>query len=404
MKRSFFCIALCLAFVSTFLVVSCSEDSPENSAATRTLVVFMPWTGNSGNLLSFFKANIDDMKAAMKENKGLSSNNRVVVFLAESQRNSRMFELTVENGECKEKKLKSYSNLDVTTSAGIAAILRDAAEQAPAHRYAMIVGGHGVGWVRAATFASSAKPHRIMRNLANDGLPLTRFFGGYTAGTMIDIVDFAQGITDAGMKMEYVLFDDCYMSNVEAAYDLRNSTDYLIACPAEMMNYGMPYRYILAPLLAESPDYASVCGKLVDFYNSYTYQGRKYPYATIAVTDCSKLDDLAAIMRQVNAKAYDEADLSSVQVLDGYDPSLFYDLGDYVRHICKNAALLSAFQIQLAAVVPYKNNTPYYFTSLIGSNGTERKISEYSGLTVSDLSQHPYAADKHTTSWWKNTH
>lgn len=401
MKHFFLCIALCIAFVSTFLVVSCNEDSPEDSVTNRTLVVFMPWTGNSGNLLSFFKTNIDDMKAALEENKSLSSSNRVVVFLAESQTSSRMFELTVENGKCKEKNFKSYSNLDVTKSAGITAVLHDAAELAPARRYAMIVGGHGMGWVRAATFASSAKLHRLMKNLTADGLPLTRFFGGYSVGTMIDIGDFAQGITAAGMKMEYVLFDDCYMSNIEAAYDLKNATDYLIACPAEMMNYGMPYRYILAPLLAASPDYATVCSKLVDFYNSYTYKGKKYPYATIAVTDCSQLDALAAIMLQVNVKADDEADLSSVQVLDGYDPSLFYDLGDYVRHICKDAALLSAFQQQVAATVPYKDNTPYYF---VGSSEEARKITEFSGLTVSDPSRNSYAKDKQTTSWWKATH
>lgn len=405
MKRFFSSFILLLALICIFLVAACSDDnSPEDPSTDRTVLVFMPWTGNSGNLLSFFKTNIADMKAALEENKGLGSNNRVVVFLAESQTSSRMFELTVENGKCKEKNIKSYSNLDVTKSAGITVVLHDAAEQAPARRYAMIVGGHGVGWLRAATFVNSAKMHRLMKDQTADGQPLTRFFGGYTAGTMIDIADFAQGIADAGMKMEYILFDDCYMSNVEVAYDLRNATDYLIACPAEMMNYGMPYRDIFAPLLAVSPDYTSVCTKLVDFYNSYTYQGKKYPYATVAVTDCSKLDGLVSLMRQVNAKADDVADMGGVQVFDGYNPSLFYDLGDYVRHICKDAALLSEFQEQLAAAVPYKDNTPYYFTSLIGSNGTERKISEFSGLTVSDPSKNSYAADKHTTSWWKTTH
>lgn len=44
--------------------------------------------------------------------------------------------------------------------------------------------------------------------------------------------------------MEYILFDDCYMSSLEVAYDLRHVTRHLIACPTEIMVYGMPYSHI----------------------------------------------------------------------------------------------------------------------------------------------------------------
>lgn len=47
--------------------------------------------------------------------------------------------------------------------------------------------------------------------------------------------------------MEYILFDDCYMSSLEAAYDLRHVTRHLIACPTEIMAYGMPYSHIATP-------------------------------------------------------------------------------------------------------------------------------------------------------------
>lgn len=41
--------------------------------------------------------------------------------------------------------------------------------------------------------------------------------------------------------MEYILFDDCYMSSVEVAYELKEATRFLIASTSEMMAYGMPY-------------------------------------------------------------------------------------------------------------------------------------------------------------------
>lgn len=49
------------------------------------------------------------------------------------------------------------------------------------------------------------------------------------------------GIVGAGVKMEYILFDDCYMSSVKAAYELREATRFLIASASEMMAYGMLY-------------------------------------------------------------------------------------------------------------------------------------------------------------------
>lgn len=403
MQRLFSRFVFFLSVVCLSLVASCSgDDAPEAQDSERTVLVFMPWTGSSSNLLSFFRTNIDDMKKAMEQG-SVGGGDRIVVFLAESASSARMFELTMNGGKCVERNLKSYSNLNVTQSSGIRSVLTDAAGFAPARSYSMIVGGHGVGWVRAGSFGSDAKLHRAKRAEAQGGAPLTRFFGGFTAGSMIDIETLADGIKAAGMKMEYILFDDCYMSNVEVAFCLKDATRYLIACPAEMMNYGMPYRNILR-CLTGTPDYAAVCSELVSFYNSYTYMGRKYPYATIAVTDCSQLDALASLMRRVNAVAKVDADMQGVQVFDGYSPSLFFDLGDYVRHVCTDESLLSAFSQQLAAAVPYKDNTPYYFSALIGMNGEARKITEFSGITVSDPSRNSLARDKQTTAWWRATH
>ena len=43
------------------------------------------------------------------------------------------------------------------------------------------------------------------------------------------------------MHMDYILFDDCYMSSVEVAHALRHVTDYLIGSTSEIMAYGFPY-------------------------------------------------------------------------------------------------------------------------------------------------------------------
>ena len=59
---------------------------------------------------------------------------------------------------------------------------------------------------------------------------MTRYFGGVTSDDQTDISTLADAISDAGLKMEFILFDDCYMSSVEVAYDLRHVTGHIIAC------------------------------------------------------------------------------------------------------------------------------------------------------------------------------
>ena len=71
--------------------------------------------------------------------------------------------------------------------------------------------------------------------------PLTRYFGELTREFQTDVGTLARGIVGAGVKMEYILFDDCYMSSVEVAYELKEATRFLIASTSEMMAYGMPY-------------------------------------------------------------------------------------------------------------------------------------------------------------------
>lgn len=122
--------------------------------------------------------------------------------------------------------------------------------------------------------------------------PLTRYFGGLTREFQTDVGTLARGIVGAGVKMEYILFDDCYMSSVEVAYELKEATRFLIASTSEMMAYGMPYATV-GEFLLGNPDYGSLCEGFHDFYSTYEMM----PCGTLAVTDCSELDNMAAIMK-----------------------------------------------------------------------------------------------------------
>ena len=279
-----------LFILLTLVFASCHKDTPQEPEQVnqKTLFMYFPW---SGNLTSYFYQNIEDMEETIARI-GLE-NERVVVFLSTSSSEAEMFEITTEDGICTRNTLKEYSNPPITTREGIAAILNDMKTFAPAPVYAMTIGCHGMGWVPVEK-AEARSTYRIAPHWEYTDGPLTRYFGGTTAEYQTDITTLAEGLQDAQIVMEYILFDDCYMSSIEAAYDLRFVTDHIIACPTEIMAYGMPYSSIGEYLLGD-PDYQAISQGFYDFYSTY-----RYPYGTLGITDCRELDALAGILKDIN--------------------------------------------------------------------------------------------------------
>ena len=186
------------------------------------------------------------------------------------------------------------------------------------------------------------------------------------------------------------------MSNIETAYDLKDATDYLIASTCEIMIEGMPYAEIGIDLL--NNNYKGVVDGFYGFYSTFST-----PCGTIGVTDCREVAGMAYIMKQINGAYPDGLDVTDdVQRLDGYSPTIFFDFGDYVSHLCKDASLLAAFNEQLARLVPYKANTDTYYSMFTGRRAS---IKSFSGLTISDPTVNRSVANyKVQTNWHKATH
>jgi hypothetical protein len=385
---------LCILFVtiSSVCLTSCQKEGiPPTIQKQKTLFMYLPW---STNLTDYFYNNIADMEEAISHT-GLDKE-RVIVFLSTSASEAEMFEIVYENGSCHRQILKEYTNPSFTTQTGLTAILNDMKSFAPALKYAMIIGCHGMGWLPV-----EQSPGRTTTDFTYHweytDVPQTRFFGGLTTEYQTDVTTLSQSLSNSGLKMDYILFDDCYMSSLEVAYDLRHVTDYLIACPTEIMVYGMPYSTMGEYLLAEKPDYAAICQAFYEFYSNY-----QYPYGTIAVTDCSRLDELAFLMKDMHSRySLDTLQTASIQRMDGYSPVIFYDFGDYVRILCGNdSELYGRFTTLMEKIVPFKAHTPKFYTASRGPIIVE----QYSGITTSAPSLSSKARTYPQTSWYQATH
>ena len=377
-------LQLLTLLLASCLFTSCHDDDELIDEPTeQTVIFFMPW---STNMTPYFEQNIADFETAIKG--GLLKNERVIVVISSTKSRANVIELKQEQGV--RDTLMFYSQPDFTQRENITTMLNDVRAIAPACRYSLIVGCHGMGWLPVSTSRARSQYH-----FERDDVPQTRWFGGFTSEYQIETTTLADAIGNAGMRMEYIMFDDCFMSSVEAAYDLKDVTNYLIGCPTEIMIYGFPY-HLCTRHLVGTVDYAALCQTFLDFYSHYTT-----PCGTIAVTDCRELDALAAIVREINlTQEFDYSQLADVQRMDGYNPPLFYDLGDYIAHLCTDGNLLNAFKRQLDVTVPHKAHTPQYYSASNGFND----IRAYSGITTSAPSHNTRSVGQEKTKWYQATH
>ena len=360
------------------------------TVAPQTVVMYLPW---SGNLYTHFLKNIEDAKKAVAGN--ILRDSRLVVFLQTSATEGSLRELYYDNGECRETELRTYEGLNVTQAATITGIFDYIKQTAPAERYGITIGSHGMAWIPASGSGRSAADAKAGTEPTATTVPekwhweyvspdgqFTRWFGD-GGSRCTNTTTFAEAITAAGIRFEYILFDDCFMSSIEVAYDLRKITRHLIASPCEVMAYGYPYDLVMPYLFTDGGtgyDLDGVCRSFYEFYEQY--EAPNYNCGAIAVTVCDQVEQMAEVMRLINnaSPAYipdPEKPLQQYEYL--YAPTRFYDLADYVYQLCDDTALLKEFDEQLARTVPerYRLHTEYFYS------GGKRPITTYSGISTS---------------------
>lgn len=402
MKRLLKYLTLSFCALSMLVSTSCGNDHNEDKSHTQTLIFYFAGT----SLTFYYYKNISAIKEALRGD--IKGDSRVMLFFQQSEKGSgEIIELTYANGLCEEKKLSTHTLPSRMDADNLSYILKDIMRLAPADSYSLIIGSHGTGWVPIDGTPNSAEPTASLESHTaptpywqRTGDKMTRFIGEESnLQNAFDIPTLAQALTKTGVKMEYILFDACFMANVESAYELRNNTKYIIGSVCEIMGSGFPYTTVLPCMLKQkgtSYDLDGVCRAFNTFYaNNYGYSG------SISIIDCSQLDALAAEMKRVNQGAQRSYDPSQLQFYEGQVRHIFFDLGDYVDKMCDNSSLKASFQQQLERTIVKKYTLDKYY-SAYGISG-QYLISSYSGINTSAPST-VYTEDYKQTAWYKATH
>ena len=355
------------------------------------------------DLLKFYKQNIDGVLKAVDAN--VPGDGRVLVcYQPNAHSQAEMYEayFNAEKQAAAFALLKSYDDFAAADPACVQRMLADVEAFAPAQHYGIIVGCHGKAWVPAnqGALSYSARMSKELEDLWTPapGALTTRSFGD--TGRSIDITDFAAAVKAQNYRTDYLLFDACFMANIETLYDLCECTDYVIAAPCEIMGQGFPYERAMPWFFTDGGkgrDLTKVCEAFWNFYmNDATTQS-----GCISLAVMSEMEGMKEVMRRINAapkKSYAE----ELQSYEGMSSHIFYDLGHWVELACGDAKLKEDFKAQLDKAFPKaaRLSTPGFYSAY---NGRMNPVAYYSGVSFSEPSD-KYVEENKQTSWYRDTH
>lgn len=398
---------LCLLTLAT--LAACSKEEPgynPPALADRTVLLYMP--GQS--LSAYYKNNIQGIHTAVTD-RALGNGRMLVCWQPEKQTSAVMLEIYYDRNKRRSetKTLKTYDDFNAGSAADVQRIFADAAELAPAQNYGLIIGCHGKAWIPASGGVlpyslRSAEPDDDVWTTA-PGAKTTRSFGD--TGYELDITELASAIETQSFRFDYLIFDDCFMANIETLYDLRRAVDYIVASPCEVMGDGFPYDRIVPHLFEGNGVLSSLEKACWEFWNLYENDWRStiaYEQSgciSLAVT--AQLDALAKEMRRIKDKKQ-AFDIDALQYYKGNVTKLFYDLEHYVTLCCNDQGVVDDFKarMELAFPVSSRHHTASFYSAYDRRN---HSVNYYSGVSVSEPEPSArYAAENRQTNWYRDTH
>jgi hypothetical protein len=245
----------------------------------------------------------------------------------------------------------------------------------PAASYGLVVLSHATGWLPA----EMSFPTPGLRSVVLDK-------GANETNNYMELSDFAEAIP---YKLDFIVFDACFMGSIEVAYELKNKTNYIVASPAEVLAPGFVYSGMMRHLFAREADLKAVAR---EFYEYYDNQSGLLRSATVSVVRTAGLEALVKFCHSaldaesstnfqgIAGQARNDREMQWIERLQCFGfgtQKIYFDLGDYIQQVSPEQ--YTEFQTALDQCVVYKACTPSYYSS---GTHTTQVIRAFSGLSV----------------------
>lgn len=340
-------------------MTSCNWFCPEEEEELhfdRTVLVYMA-AENSLSYGTFHEQDIDEMLQAVGD---IPANSRLLVYLDDTDL-PRIISIERGKAGAVSKVLQSYTaehNSGDTETLRI--VMEWVSENSPSSSYGLIFWSHGDAWLPAKA--------PIQRSICIDNER-----NSYSnSGTKMDLDEVAAVL--AGFpRLEFIMFDACFMQSVEVAYELREVARYVIASPAEIPNPGAPYERMVKPLFSNPFQGGAVIEEYYRVYNDsvmsvFGYGSDRYG-VSLSVIDCDCLDDLAAMTAEMVMKyvpqsgALDLGDIQRYYPITSKSRPEYYDMNGYMQRLITDSNDYARWKRSFDRAVPYARSTEWWYSN-----------------------------------------
>ncbi|MDR0536684.1 MAG: hypothetical protein LBH04_01340 [Tannerellaceae bacterium] len=214
----------------------------------------------------------------------------------------------------------------------------------------VILWSHGTAWL-------PQNPGEYLRAFIQDKSGAGNFW--------MELSDLREGLSEykGENRLDFIIFDACYMGNIEVFYALRENADYILASPTEIIADGLPYSQLMGTFFSDKVSVEEMLKETSDrFYNFYNSQIGLAQSASIGLAKMSAMDKLASVSKEIFSGKYEvdalDVPVGQIQILErlGYANNSLFDFRDYVSHVATDEQL-ERFSSALDSVIVYKATT-----------------------------------------------
>ncbi len=385
------------------LLASChkGDDPVPDTRPSRTVLVYMVADNSlksqtSGDINEMMQGILDVDETQMKTN---------LLLYVDDYSTPQLFRISNENGEAQKTLVHSYTTEQTSTDADVfKSVLSMVTSKYAADSYGLVYWSHGDGWMPAELMKMRSTNLRWIGQDINNGNG-THYYG--------DIDDVAAAVKSVVGRMDFVMFDACYMLTTEVAYAFKDCTDYIIGSPTEIPGPGAPYDKILPYMFSPRSTYATDMARAYfDYYNEKYDGGNGLSNSnwtggvSIGVISTSAVEALADATAAALASAAGADPATLRQTVLDYDKRTtrshigYYDLCGIMSTLL-SAEDLSAWQSAYNGTLTYWQTTAlnYSYFAHMFSMEKAKGMAQYIPVSaaLSDNKDTAY----HSTGWYR---
>lgn len=364
-----------------------------DTTSVKTVLAYLVAENSLGSAL-YLGDDMNEMLMGVMTSKNMTPNDNFILYVDDTKL-PRIYNITTAYKD------SSYLSVNLLTpeytfptdcnSASpeqLKAVMDYVVKHHPSDTYSAVFASHASGWIEPPVKNGNNKAKNRSFGLDNGHNQLSDY------GDEMAIEDMAN-VLKQYKKMDFILFDACFMQCVEVDYMLKDVADYIIASPAEIPGYGADYATLVDYLCKSGEEAAKdIAKRYVDTYlerKLCTSQHSGTCGAIMSTVKTSMVEPFAAYMKTV-VDAHKDALLAVVAdeshmdyfLFDGYYRNRYPDYFDiqYLMNEVMSDEELAQFHKEIDKIVIAKYNTDYWWTVFGYSDHRRVKEDEFGGMSM----------------------